>query len=725
MTQHFRISETDCLSISGTEHQLIKNDQSGSLWSRLDDPAIHLSFTGKEFIELLSRHDVRLKRGFFSKTAAARRLRCDINYVQTLPLEKREKILWQTTCATTFLEAEARGETNRTERAVAAILQTLEARVNAIEDGGQATKRTPRAGQTFKRRHFPCARWLLQWVRLYETNGRTPLVFLRKQRTDLHTKRLAAEKERQLAICINSYLQRGGPTPEGVVRIVRDRFADINEDRRANGMPLLEPPSDSTVRRRIEVLDEFEVTAQREGIDEARRKFGFYEDGLRADYPLQRVEIDEWLIDICSLLGDSGALDGLSHEERAKFAVGRRWICLVLDCATRCVLGFRIVATPNADEAIRTLNLVVQDKTAIAEAAGCLSPWDQHGGFGILTSDQGPAFASEAFRSAVADLLATYEAPPAGVPKLRARIERIFRTFAQQLAPMLIGRTFGNPVERGDYPSEKWAALTDDQLAQIFTLFIVDIYHNTPHAGLKGETPANAWKRLAAEQGVTPRPDANHRRSVFGIQLERKLDRHGVRVFGINYTCPELQEAMLRGARRTLAIRVDPEDITHISVCIGHEWFCAEAVPRSVWGLHLDDWFEIIRSLRVRFRGEALLSEPIIREARKKISMIDATARRLKPVQPPHHTAERIDREEGLLCLGLRIGPDRSAATGDLERPRDRQPPGPDDLLGDVIGPATPLPQPPTDSPFGDSEDNDDTAGTDDHDDSDEWTFDD
>ena len=150
---------------------------------------------------------------------------------------------------------------------------------------------------------------------------------------------------------------------------------------------------------------------------------------------------------------------------------------------------------------------------------------------------------------AVADLGATYEAPPAGVPKLRSRIERLFRTFGQQLAPMLIGRTFGNPVERGDYPSEQWASLTDDELAQIFTLFIVDIYHNTPHAGLKGETPANAWKRLSAEQGVTPPPDANHRRAVFGIPIARKLDRHGVRVFGINYTCPKLQEALLRGGR--------------------------------------------------------------------------------------------------------------------------------------------------------------------------------
>ncbi|WP_211341008.1 Mu transposase C-terminal domain-containing protein [Paracoccus methylarcula] len=455
--------------------------------------------------------------------------------------------------------------------------------------------------------------------------------------------------------------------------------------------------------------------AQRRGIDAARRKFGFYENGLAADYPLQRVEMDEWQVDICSLFNESGALDGLSHEDRAKFEVGRRWIYAAVDCATRVVLGFRIVANPNADDAIRTLHLVTQDKTPIAEAAGCQSSWHQCGGIGVLVTDQGSAFASDRFRSAVVDLGTTYEAPPAGVPKLRGRIERLFRTFGQQLAPMLIGRTFSNPTQRGDYPSEHWAALTDDELAQILTLFIVDVYHNTPHSGLKGETPANAWKRLSAEQGVTPPPDANHRRAIFGIPLDRKLDRHGIRAFGINYTCPQMQEALLRGASGKLPIRVDPEDLTHVSVCIGHEWFSAAAVSRSVWGLSLGEWLEIARNLRLRFREEATLSEGIIREARKKIREIDARARQLRKVQPHHFTAEALDKYEKQLFTGLRIGPEGSAASGDLERPVGRKRPGPDDLLADVIETDKPLPEYRVGGT--DSESNDE--------DGEDWTFDD
>ncbi|WP_211341007.1 hypothetical protein [Paracoccus methylarcula] len=177
MTRHFRVSEIDSLLIAGAEHRLLKSDRNGSIWTRLDDPSICLSFSGDEFLKLLSRPDVRLRRGAFSDQTAFRKLRCDINYLHTLPAQDRSRILWQTTCANVFLEAEARGETTRSERAVQTILPSLEDRVREIEESGQDVGRTPRAGQKFERRRFPCARWLLQWVRMYEAGGRSLLSF--------------------------------------------------------------------------------------------------------------------------------------------------------------------------------------------------------------------------------------------------------------------------------------------------------------------------------------------------------------------------------------------------------------------------------------------------------------------------------------------------------------------------------------------------------------------
>lgn len=454
MTRHFRVSEADCLEIAGTAHRLIRSDKTGTIWARLDDDNVRLSFSGEELLRLLAAPDTRLKRGQFSDQSAFLRLRCDFKYIATLPAEERSRILWQTTCAKFFLEAEARGDTTRSEASVEEILGELEQHVNAVEHSGQDVGRTPRAGQGYITRKFPCARTLLEWARLYEKAGRSPLVFLRSRRLGQTSRKLMAEAETLLAECVFGYLDRNEPSQQDIVNMVKDRFKIENNGRAESGKPCLPVPSARTVRRRIKALDPFEVVAQRKGIEAARRKFGFYEEGLMADYPLQRVEMDEWQIDLATLLGDSGALDRLAAEDRAKFAVGRRWIYVAIDCATRCVLGFRIVATPNAQDAIRTLNLIIQDKTPIALAAGCVSRWDHSGGIGVLVTDQGSAFAAEVFRMAVADLGSTYEAPPAGVPKLRARIERIFRTFGQQLAPMLIGRTFSNPTERGDWEGD-------------------------------------------------------------------------------------------------------------------------------------------------------------------------------------------------------------------------------------------------------------------------------
>lgn len=152
----------------------------------------------------------------------------------------------------------------------------------------------------------------------------------------------------------------------------------------------------------------------------------------------------------------------------------------------------------------------------------------------------------------------------------------------------------------------------------------------------------------------------------------------------------------MRGADTEIPVRVDPEDLTHISVCLGHEWHSALAVSEAVHGLSLDEWQTIVRDLRTRFKEQASLSEDIIREARRKIRAIDARARELRRIQPQHLTAEALNRLEGRLFLGLRVGPKASAASGDLEKPTGRKRPNPDDLLSEVIEPPN-APKPPSD----------------------------
>lgn len=678
MTLKMRLSETDCITIAGIDHRLLRQTSDGVILARADAMEISRAFGHDEFLRLLAAPDVHLRRGHFSATRAALRLRHDVSYLNTLPKPRRDKVLWQSTLCTLFLDAETRGEVCRSEAAVSRFIPALVERANTMEIAAQELGQKGRAGDPILLRRSPSVRTLLQWVRLYERAERSPLALLRKHRANLSHSRLAADSERLLCDCVQDYLSFNRPTRTMIVDETRTRFIEVNAARMAAGLSQLPIPSERTVRRRIARLDPFEVMAQREGLESARRRFGFHEAGIRADHPMQRIEMDEWEIDVLSLFDQSGALDPLNPSDRARFDVGRRWLYVAIDCATRCVVSLRLAERPLARAAIEALSLIVRDKTSIAQAAGCQGGWAQHGGIGSLVTDQGSAFAALDFRAAVTDLGATYEAPPAGVPKLRSRIERVFGTFGQQLAPMLIGRTFSNIAERGDYPSEQWAVLTDDDLAQILTLFVVDIYHNQPHKGLGGETPANAWKRLVSEQGVTPPPDANHQRAVFGIPLMRIPKRHGVQVFGIHFTCPELQAAVLRGLRNEVQIRVDPTDLSHVSVCLSERWYPAQAVSNAVAKLSLEEWQTIVRDLRTQNKQQAVIYEPVIAAARKKIKALDADARELRRVKPRQLSQADLDRAERDLFVGLQIGPEGSAAADPANAESDA-------LFADVI----------------------------------------
>lgn len=658
MTPRFGISEVDCIVVNGESFILHRQTTDGVVLRRLDGSEGYLEFTSPDLIKLLARRDVEYRRGFFSSAQAARRLRNDQQYLTTLPSKVREKLLWKESYCQALKALEAEGKVVRTLRSIATAMPLMMQIVNDQEEKRQLQHGQKPGGKEVKLRTRPGASTLRSWLRLYERNGQNALALLRKRRDGAtYPHKFCAEAERLLAECTAGYLSRNRPSQLDIVEATRKRFDEVNQSRASLGKAHLPTPSSRSICRRIKALDAFEVYAARYGLDAARRHFAIYENGIKATHPLERIEMDEWNVDIISLFGKAGTLDKLDRDQRRRYEIGRRWIYVGIDCATRCVVSFLLVGRPSAENAIRALGLITKDKTPIAREVQCKSPWHQHGGIGTIVTDQGSAFTSYEFRTAVTDLGSTYEAPPAGIPKLRGKIERIFGTFGGKLAQHLTGRTFENPVARGDYPSEEWAALTDDELAKIFTTFIVDIYHNTPHRGLKGETPRNAWERLAAEKHVTAPPDATTQRAVFGVPVERELGPHGVRIHGINYTCPELKDALLRGSERRILVRVDPDDISAVAVFTGGRFVSAQAVSGEVKGLSLDEWQRIVFDITNRHRRQAELTEDVIREARSRLIDVDHGARELMRIQPKRITPEELDRAENDLYLGHEVKP--------------------------------------------------------------------
>lgn len=337
----------------------------------------------------------------------------------------------------------------------------------------------------------------------------------------------------------------------------------------------------------------------------------------------------------------------------------------------------RLAEAPSSADAVQTLEQIVSDKSKISAAARCEGRWSQHGGIGAIVTDLGGAFVSEEFRSAVLDLGGTIEQPPGGIPRLRGTIERMFKTYGTRLMPLLSGRTFSNPEERGDYPTEQLACHTDDSLMEVLVRYVVDVYHNSGHAGLKGETPANCWNRLADKYGVRSRPCGTTRRAIFGRRMTRRISGKGVLAFGLSYTCDALRQQYLHGHEKTALISADTSNLGWIVIWLNGMWHPARALQSNFDGVSLAEWKHVARQIRTQHAGDSAVHEKTIAAAFKGISQINREAMERLNLSPPTITEAQFEREHDRLFLGLTIVPDRATVIPD----------GDADLFGNVIDP--------------------------------------
>lgn len=315
----------------------------------------------------------------------------------------------------------------------------------------------------------------------------------------------------------------------------------------------------------------------------------------------------------------------------------------------------RIVKNPSSAEARNTLADITRDKTDLALAAGCACKWDQFGTPELIASDQGTGFANVAFVSATTDLRISTVFPPGGVPTNRARMERVFGTFATQIMPYLSGRTFESPKARGDYDSEYWAALSDDDLMQILVSYVVDIYHNQEHEGLHGETPAQCWARLMADtdDGVTIEP--NIRRSVFGLSFERTVSGRGVTVLGVDYTCEVLRDHYIAYGATKVNLRIDPNDVGFASIELDGAWRAATALQSNAKGVSMAHWHAAMLHLQPLHSGTTEYSQGVIDRALDRITERNRHALLRIRLTPHALTAAQLDMAEDELMLGVSI----------------------------------------------------------------------
>lgn len=666
----FRLSPNDRLGIDGIDYRMRQRLPQGYVLARVDDPGVIEEFSHDRLHLLSQTARFRFDRGAFDIAAIAARMESDADIVADIPEDEREMVLARRYYATAFLKMEAEKKATRSDASMKAAIKVIDAayvdRMHKAEAKRNENGHLIPPRPEHKRAALSISpRTLRTWLRKFENAGlrATALRSGYRRCGDRVTARLDPAIKRLIAEFAPLYASENRPTIRAVYGRLVAALDAVNKERAEIGMPALPAPSYDRLRAEIRAMPEFDVYAGRYGLPAAMKRFLIVRNGPDVERPLQRVEMDEWRIDLMTILENADVLDGLPPEQQAELKRKRYWVCVAIDVATRVILGMKVAAGVSAELAIETLEMVVSPKRRYADAVGAGSDWNHHGSPECIVHDQGAAFMSGSFRRTVIDLGCDPDAPPAGLAWLRGTIERAFRTMEGQALAPFTGRTFGSIDAKGDYKPEERASLTVAELCQALVRWVVDVYHNTPHAGLGGETPANAWSRLVGKFGIIPAPDRHVRRAIFGTDLTRAVTPRGVRCLGLYYNSVELQAHRRHYGDVDVEVKLDAWDLGHVSVRLGAGWMAIPCMRTGFDDVPTDIWIAASKDLRRRFVQEAKLTDAIVAAAIRDAWEMARMAQARAGIQATRPSREELDLLEKQIGRGFARPEDASSDT--------------------------------------------------------------
>lgn len=655
-TPKYAFDTRDEVIVNGVSYRPQARRDWGYIFSRTDATGVAESFDNGKIAQLVQKGLLTHFRGAFLPEEVRKRDLQNSTIISAVTGRVAEGMKFRSAFVEAFLELEAKDAIKRTDSAVIRATYALQNRAAKIM--GSAEEGQGQTGKHILLPKAPCPSALLRWVRNYQKDGLVGLCD-GKARSGNRNRQIGVDELALMSRIIDGYADPSQPTQKAIFDRIEAAFEEKNRERALAGSALLVMPSRETVRQEIKRLDPYQTYLARHGEEAARKKFAPVGNGVQVTRPLERVEIDEWTIDLVALCAQIGLLNHLSDEEKKTLGLHKkkaRWILTVAICArTRCIVAMRLSRTASKNSAVQTLEMITRDKGVWTDTFGARSPWNMFGTPELVVSDNGSGFLSFEMRAAMQDLGIRTDRPPAGIPEMRARIERVFRTMSTSLMPLLTGRTFSDVVTKGDANPEDRAALTPDELSEALVRWVVDVYHNSPHEGLDGETPANCWNRLVAEFGVQPPPDMRRRRLVFGTHLTRTLSKKGIRVLGNFYHSEELARWMLRSHNRQLAVRWYHQDIGAIGVQLGDVWVEVPAVMDELRGVSSAVWYHAVRTLRATYQKEAAVARSVVLQAIRDIQAMNEAAMKREGVIVQDWSAENLQKIEDRLLIGFDV----------------------------------------------------------------------
>jgi putative transposase len=456
-------------------------------------------------------------------------------------------------------------------------------------------------------------------------------------------RRLAAPRENLLRRLIKEVFVT--PQKQSAAELVRAiRSQSIQSE--------LQPPSESTIRRRLKTLSLAERRQRGEPHPEAEPIYGVTSP---ADAPLDWLQMDHTPVDLIVV------------DPVDRVPIGRPWITVAIDVFSRCIAGFHLsLETPSATSVGLCLTLVACEKAPWLHQRGIEAHWPVFGKPRRLGVDNAAEFHSAAFERGCAQHGIAIEWRPPGQPHFGGIVERVVGTL-MQLVHTLPGTTFSNPAERGSYDSDKTACLTLEDLERWLAVAITKYYHVRPHEGLDDETPLHRYEQgvqalIAAGKTVPVARDPRAFLIDFLPVVRRSLQRNGITIDHITYfsnaLCPWIRR---RGQLGPLLIRRDPRDLSRIFVLDAENNIYLEVPYRMLSRPAITLWEHKLACKRLREQRRAVVDEANLFAAIDEMRAIEREAKTLTRTARRNRTRRPVGPTPGRAPDARSVAPTESA----------------------------------------------------------------
>lgn len=384
----------------------------------------------------------------------------------------------------------------------------------------------------------------------------------------------------------------------------RPKVSDlVKEIRRRCHAAQLRPPGRKAVRARLRAKSQSETIARRHGRKAARDRFSPAVGSLEPKWPLALVQIDHTLVDVI-------VVDSVS-----RMPIRRPWLTLAIDVYSRCAVGFHLsLEPPSATSVALCIAHAVLSKLPWLSERKIDAEWAMEGLIEHLHLDNAKEFHSEALRRGCEQYGIGIEYRPVRTPHYGGHIERLIGTMMGKVH-LLPGTTFSDVSDKGDYDSEKNAAVTMEELERWLVHEITGVYHREVHSAL-GTPPLAAWERgitgdaASLGRGTPVAVPDSHRFLIDFLPIERRLiRREGISLHSISYWSDVLRAWI--GVPEKMIVRYDPRDLSRIYL-LGPDGRYYDIPYRDLGRPPVTLWEQRLALKRLREEGRSHVDESAI-----------------------------------------------------------------------------------------------------------------